>query len=178
MRTLLIPAAFAALTLTGCGEAVRDDHYSNEAQAQPVPNSPPVQHRVAVRIGELGPSFDACGAAGTTRRIAAGKALAVRAAPVEDAEETGGIAAGQRFFVCARSHNQKWLGVIYEPGGTLAESCGVSLPVTSRRAYEGPCKSGWVASPFVRLVAGTEVQALPNQDAGDAPVEATANSAQ
>ena len=158
MRILLLPSALASLALSACGEPVRDDHYSNPAQQgpAPAPAAAPVQQQLPVRIGELGANFDACAAAGTTRQVNAGSTLPVRAAPVEDAAETGAIAAGQRFFICARSHNQKWLGVVYEPGGTLAESCGVSSPVTSRRAYDGPCRSGWVPSAFVRSVAGAE----------------------
>ncbi|WP_336959345.1 hypothetical protein [Sphingobium aquiterrae] len=32
--------------------------------------------------------------------------------------------------------------------------CGVSSPVESRRPYRGPCRSGWVSSAYVALVAG------------------------
>ncbi len=162
MRSLLPLAAVAAIALAGCGEPVRDDHYSNNARSEATPAPaprPPVRQQAPVRVGELGPSFDACSAAGTTRHVDAGKSLPVRAAPFEDSEEIGAIAAGQRFFVCTRSHNQKWLGVVYDESGTLAERCGVSSPATSRRNYDGPCRSGWVSSPLVRLVAGE----APNQ---------------
>jgi hypothetical protein len=162
MRTLILLAALAPFALSACGEAVRDDHYANDAQnrAAPLPAPrPPLKQEAPVRVGEMGPNFNACSGAGTTRNIEAGKTLPVRAAPFDDAAETGGIAAGKRFFICTRSHNQKWLGVIYDEGGTLAGRCGVSSPSTTRRAYDGPCKSGWVASAFVRLVAGD----APNQ---------------
>lgn len=168
MRTFLLLLAFLApFALTGCGEPVRDDHYANDAEARTAPApapKPPVKQVAAVRVGEMGPNFDACSGAGTTRHVDPGKSLVVRAAPFDDAEETGGIAAGQRFFICTRSHNQKWLGVVYDDSGTLNGRCGVSSPSTARRDYDGPCRSGWVASPFVRLVAGD----APNQ----APAEA------
>jgi hypothetical protein len=159
MRTLTLFAALAplALTLAGCGEPVRDDHYTNSAQsrqAAPAQPRPPLKQEVAVRIGEAGPNFDACAGAGTTRHVEPGKPLPIRAAPFDDAAETGAISAGQRFFVCTRSHNQKWLGVVHDESGTLAPRCGVSSPSTTRQAYAGPCRSGWVASAFVRLVAG------------------------
>lgn len=156
MRSLILLAALAPFALSACGEPVRDDHYRNTAssQAAPAPAPPPVKQQFPVRVGELGPSFDACSAAGTTRQIDAGGTLPVRAAPFDDAEETGAIPAGTRFFVCTRSHNQKWLGVVYDESGTLSERCGVSSPSTDRRAYRGPCRSGWISSPFVRLVAG------------------------
>ncbi len=150
---LLLTAALCALA--GCGEAVRDDHFANSLEA-PGPGEPaPVRtEAVAVRVGELGPSFAACGAAGTTRRLAEGQGLEVRAAPFDTAERAGEVAAGARFFVCSRSHDQRWLGIVYEPGGQLAPACGVSSPLPSRRAYEGPCRSGWVASAYVKLIAG------------------------
>lgn len=103
-----------------------------------------------VRIGELGPSFAACGTAGTTRRNGP---LEVQAAPFENADSVGEIAAGARFFVCTRSIDQRWMGVVYADSGLLDEACGVSTPVPSRRAYAGACHSGWVAASAVKLVA-------------------------
>jgi hypothetical protein len=155
MRSFIVSALPVLLALSGCGEAVRDDHFANEvAGAEANAPAPVVTDGVPVRIGELGPNFAACGGAGTTRNLAAGAVLPVRAAPFDSAEEIGGIAAGSRFYVCARSHDQRWMGVVYDEGGALAEQCGVSAPVTTRRPYEGPCRSGWVASAFVKLVAG------------------------
>jgi hypothetical protein len=169
MRALYpLTALLAALALPACGEPVRDDHYANQAAPADRPASAPVQQKRAVRIGELGPSFDACAAAGTTRNLNPGEALPVRAAPFDSAEETGAIPAGKRFYVCTRSHDQKWLGIVYEENGTLAESCGVSSPSTRRRDYEGPCRSGWVASAFVRLVAGVDQPPAANQPAAEA----------
>lgn len=167
MRTILLLAALAPFALSGCGEAVQDDHYANDAKnrAAPLPAPrPPLKQVVPVRVGEMGPSFEACAGAGTTRNIEGGKSLPVRAAPFDDAAETGGIAAGQRFFICTRSHNQKWLAVVYDESGTLSGQCGVSSPSTTRRVYDGPCRSGWVASAFVRLVAGD----APNQPPAEA----------
>jgi hypothetical protein len=46
------------------------------------------------------------------------------------------------------------MGIVYEEAGTLSPTCGVSSPVTSRRDYDGPCRSGWVSSAFVKLIAG------------------------
>lgn len=110
----------------------------------------------AVRIGELGPSFEACGAAGTTRNLRSGEALPVRTAPFDNSAEAGGVPAGARFFVCSRSHDQKWLGIVFDETGTLSERCGVSEPAARRQDYAGPCRSGWVQSAFVKLVAGTD----------------------
>jgi hypothetical protein len=80
--------------------------------------------------------------------------MQVRAAPFETAAEAGWIPAGARFFICTRSHDQRWLGVVYDEAGALSPACGVSRPVASRRGYEGPCRSGWVAAAFVKQIAG------------------------
>jgi hypothetical protein len=107
-----------------------------------------------VRIGELGPNFAACGAAGTTRSLKSGEALPVRWAPFDNARESGRVPARSSFFICARSLDQKWFGIVYDEDGSLAERCGVTEPVTGRRDYDGPCRSGWVQSAFVKVIAG------------------------
>jgi hypothetical protein len=107
-----------------------------------------------VRVGELGPNFQACSAAGTTRALKAGEALPVRTAPFDIAADTGSVASGARFFICSRSLDQKWFGIVFDEDGALAERCGVSEPVTRRRDYDGPCRSGWVQSAFVKVIAG------------------------
>ncbi|HWH18154.1 MAG TPA: hypothetical protein VNT77_07460 [Allosphingosinicella sp.] len=143
------------LTLAACGEAVKQDHFANQAteEAAEAPAMSPGEF--PVRIGELGPNFPACSAAGTTRNVDAGETLAVRAAPFDNAEETGRIASGSRFLICNRSHDQKWFGIVYDEAEN-ARRCGVSAPVTSARAYEGPCRSGWVLSALVKLTASAE----------------------
>ena len=142
------------LLLAGCGEAVKDDPFAAAVEpevAAPQPLQPPA---VPVRVGEMGASFDACNAAGTTRNLGADAGLQVKAAPFDAAADKGMVPAGARFFICDRSHDQRWLGVVYNEAGTLDAACGVSSPVTSGRDYAGPCRSGWVASAFVKLIAG------------------------
>jgi hypothetical protein len=144
------------LALAGCGEAVQDNHFAADDNAQAPVAEPAaiVPPAVPVRIGELGASFDACGTAATTRNTRAGAGLPVRAAPFDTAAESASIPAGARFFVCSRSHDQRWLGVVWNDAGELSAECGVSSPVTSRRDYPGPCRSGWVQAAFVKLIAG------------------------
>jgi hypothetical protein len=107
-----------------------------------------------VRIGELGANFAACNASGTTRDRAAGGPVPVRAAPFDQAEEVDQLPARASFFICTRSHDQRWFGIVYEEGGRTSEACGVSRPINVRRDYDGPCASGWVSSALVRLVSG------------------------
>jgi hypothetical protein len=154
MRRALL---FVPLLLAGCGEPVADDHFANDVEAERVASPPVVTPAVPVRVGDLGPNFDACTARGTTRHLAAGAGLPVRSAPFDSAPETGTVAAGGRFFVCTRSHDQKWFGIVFDESGALSPACGVSAPVTARRPYDGPCRSGWVATPFVKLIAGLDL---------------------
>lgn len=122
-----------------------------------------------VRIGEGGPRFDACQGLGKVSGLR-GADLDVLIAPFDSAEPKDTIKAGQLVYICTRSLDQQWLGIVYpEPspaalapeGNELAAppamelaDCGVSSPVRSKRNYDGPCKSGWVESNFVKLVAG------------------------
>jgi hypothetical protein len=145
------------LALAGCGEAVEDEQFAGDNMvAERVEPEPVRPGAVPVRVGELGPNFAACAGAGTTRNLdaAAGEGLAVRAAPFETVAETGAIPAGGRFFVCTRSHDQRWLGVVYDDAASLSPACGVSRPSPARRNYEGPCRSGWVSAALVKLIAG------------------------
>ncbi len=121
-----------------------------------------------VTIGEDGPQLDACGALGVVRGLAVGKTLAIHAAPFREAKATAQLVNGARVHVCTRSLDQKWLGVVVLPGAPAPDGddvggnevlpapadCGVSSPVDRRQVYDGPCKSGWVSSGFVRLIAG------------------------
>jgi hypothetical protein len=168
------PILLLCLFLAACGEpAVVANRTGPDTaaadEADPTPTSRPV------RIGELGANFRACGAAGTTRGLKAGEALPVRSAPFEYAGETGSVASAAHFFICTRSHDQKWFGIVFDEGGTLAERCGVSEPVTRRRDYDGPCRSGWVQSAFVKVIAGEEPTTAPSAEGNN--VSETSNSA-
>ena len=109
-----------------------------------------------VRVGELGPNFAACNSLGEVRERAVDGAIEVRAAPFEPARQTGQLPPGSTFFICSRSLDQRWLGVVYDRSGQATRACGVTAPSAARRDYEGPCESGWVPSAQVRLVAPVE----------------------
>ena len=123
----------------------------------------------AIRIGEGGPRFDACQSVGKVAGLRTGE-LDVLIAPFDSADKKDSLKAGQMVYICTRSHDQQWFGIVYAEaspveaageGNELAAppamelgDCGVSSPVRSKRNYDGPCKSGWVESNFVKLVAG------------------------
>jgi len=152
MRRLLL---LSLLTLAACGQGVPVGNVTSSDESAPDTVAP---EPAPVRIGELGASLEACAGAGTPRRLQAGETLPVRSAPFDNAPQTGTVAAGGRFFICSRSLDQKWFGIVYDPSGMLARRCAVSEPVGSKRAYSGPCASGWVSSPFVKMIAGEEPQ--------------------
>lgn len=112
-----------------------------------------------VRIGELGANFAACNARGAVRDRAAGGPVPVHAAPFEQAAEIDRLPPGSEFFICTRSHDQRWFGIVYPEAAEAPEQCGVARPISGRRDYEGPCESGWVSSALVRLISGVPHQA-------------------
>ena len=161
------PAAIliAVLAAAGCGERAADPNaggsttppYVRADAEQPLLN----EAVSAVRIGELGPSFAACGARGAARARAGGQPVPVRAAPFEQAAEIDRLGPAAEFFICSRTHDQRWFGIVYDEGGTASERCGVAAPVRARRAYQGPCAAGWVPSARIRLVSGIPHQLPP-----------------
>lgn len=164
MKAQLALAVLALAAAGGCsgGEKAPDPN----AQGSTTPpyvrvedNSAVLRETVMpVRIGEQGPNFAACNARGAVRDRAGTDAVPVRAAPFEANEEIDYLPAGAEFFICARTQDQRWFGVVYDSGGEAAARCGVSAPVPQRRAYPGPCASGWVPSARVRLVSGVPHQ--------------------
>lgn len=158
------------LAMTACGERAADVN----AQGSTTPpyvraeNTASVLRETVtpVRVGEAGPNFAACTARGAVRERTGADAVPVRAAPFEASEEIDFLEPGAEFFICARTHDQRWFGIVYDSGGVAAERCGVSVPVPDRRAYQGPCAAGWVPSARIRLISG-----VPHQLAG--PVSAT-----
>lgn len=168
------PIILLCLGLAACGEPATVANRAADTEAVPEPAAVTPGSR-PVRIGELGANFRACSAAGTTRNLKAGEALPVRSAPFDNAGETGSVKGGARFFICTRSHDQKWFGIVFDEAGTLAERCGVSEPVTQRGDYQGPCRSGWVQSAFVKVIAG-EGSASTGSPGGE-NVSAPSNSA-
>lgn len=167
MIRTLIPAALICLAASACSETTKVSDDLQESQAD-VTNPTGRSERVGsnpgerpVRIGEGGPRFDACQAVGRIAGLRSNQ-LDVRIAPFDSAKSKDSLSEGNLVYICTRSIDQQWFGIVYDNGGQLADNedaapradCGVSSPVRSKRNYDGPCKSGWVESTFVKLVAG------------------------
>lgn len=163
MRVLLIPL----LLLSACSRSseVADELPNSSLAGAPRQDVPEARLESTlarpVTIGEDGPRFAACAATGVVR----GKAVAVRAAPFQEARPTGQLSDGAVLRICTRSLDQRWLGIVIlsatapEPDHAadlplprVEPDCGLGDPVDRRRAYTGPCQSGWVSSAQVQMV--------------------------
>ncbi len=94
------------------------------------------------------PDLDAC--LSTARVVETGGT--VRAAPSETAAVTDELIAGIVVFLCDASADDVWAGVVYPQ--TDDQDCGLGSGVESPKAYDGPCKSGWVLAERVPVEAG------------------------
>ncbi|MFM5929360.1 MAG: hypothetical protein ACKOPQ_00445 [Novosphingobium sp.] len=98
--------------------------------------------------------YDACGG---VHKVVGLKAkgdnfLSVRAAPSTSGKELDRLRLGRMVWSCDSINEGEWIGVVYER--TPGQDCGVGTPIAKRRAYKGPCASGWVSGRFLELVAG------------------------
>jgi len=164
----LLALSLLGLATTACSESteVSDDLPESSAylenptgRAERVEGDPSAK---PVRIGEGGPRFAACQSIGEVGSHVSGS-LPVLSAPFDAAEKKDSVIAGQRVYICTRSIDQQWYGIVYDkPAAALDDAtpaqgpgdCGVSAPVRAKRNYDGPCDSGWVESIYIVLVAG------------------------
>ena len=162
-RGLLLLVLLAA---AGCGERTSRNEAGGGATTPPyvrAEEDPSLlgNATVPVRVGELGQGFAACGARGATRDRPGAPSVPVRGAPFDANHEIDRLGGGAEFFICARTHDQRWFGIVYDQSGGDGSRCGVAGPVARRSDYEGPCASGWVPSSLVRLVSGVPHQLPP-----------------
>lgn len=154
----VVPILASCLLLAACAQRTPpgNDAMLYDLADKGAPLSPGIQ---PVRIGEGGPAFRACAAVGTVVNLSpAGEAyLALRSAPFAEGAEVARLGAGAQVYLCTRSLDQRWHGVVVPPDGSAPGSpeaeCGVTAPLAAPRAYAGPCRSGWVASAFVSASA-------------------------
>ena len=105
--------------------------------------------RRAVRIGEDGSAAPACAIRGVVTNLSDGATLPLYTAPFAHAATAAELAEGQQLFVCTRSIDQRWLGVVVPTGGDT--DCGVTGRIERAGDYAGPCRSGWVSFTYVRV---------------------------
>jgi hypothetical protein len=93
-------------------------------------------------------SLDPCGLA----RVAGlkpvpGNTLSVRAGPGRHYPEIDRLAAGREVLAC--DHRPGWHGILYDSGG--GTDCDFPDDLGP---YRGRCRSGWVAEPYLEIIAG------------------------
>lgn len=162
-RPLTIAGAVALALLSSCAKQTPGGNDADLYQANTAILTPGVQ---PVLVGEGGPAYPACASSGTVVNLspAGERYLPLRAAPFAEADETAQLGEGRTLFLCSRSLDQRWQGVVVPPApatpanpattGVPAVDCGVTATLASARPYAGPCRSGWVSSSFVRPSAG------------------------
>jgi hypothetical protein len=152
----LLLALALPLLMAACSKPAKIDQATDAAifNAGEV-EKPLVPGVVPVRIGDGGPRFAACGGTGQVWNLSPdGEAsLTVRSAPFAEAGKVAELGNGAKLSVCARSMDQRWLGVVIPPASAPDSDCGTAAPAAAPRPYSGPCLSGWVTSAFVRLSA-------------------------
>lgn len=101
-------------------------------------------------------TMDACGTLSQVDGLdpAGDGFLAVRSGPGTGFAMVDQLKAGQNVFVCTESEDGRWLSVVYPRAGQDYPDCGVSSPIKRSTPYTGPCASGWVASRWVKPIAG------------------------
>jgi hypothetical protein len=97
------------------------------------------------------PTLDACSTYGMVSGLKdiAGNFLALRSYPGTEGAILQKLENEQGLWLC--DAQEGWIGVVI-PSQTM--DCGTSSPITDKRAYSGPCTSGWVYGKFVSPVAG------------------------
>jgi hypothetical protein len=78
--------------------------------------------------------------------------ISVKAGPSAEHAEIDRLANGAFAYAC--EEHGEWTGVVYLQGKNEAPDCGVASNRAKRSSYKGPCKSGWVRSRWLSIVAG------------------------
>ncbi|MDM7929881.1 hypothetical protein [Blastomonas fulva] len=178
MKAISLPVLsvlLPVLLVSGCAdpEPARQREPGGQAAGERLGASDASPTARPVSIGEGGTRFAACQGRGRVGGLR-GAELPVRDAPFDGAKQVGALTDDTHVFVCTRSLDQQWLGVVVgpspdtqaEPEGAAAPptdqpapaaapavDCGVTRPVRSKQPYSGPCLSGWVENTFVAAVA-------------------------
>lgn len=80
--------------------------------------------------------------------------LAVREGPGTHFKEIDRLRNGWIVFLCDSSDGGDWDGIIYPSDSGAEQDCGLDGATDRDTSYAGQCKSGWVRSKWVELVAG------------------------
>ena len=147
MTRIALATAFAAAVLltVACTPAVPDTSTADAALAGGGESGPitPVANR-PVMIGAAQRNGPACEAEVELATPEGGTTTTVLFAP-ESGPAKAVLPAGARVRVCDR-RVEGYVGIIFPGDGQSLDSCGANRRVRFPREYQGPCRSGWIAS--------------------------------
>jgi hypothetical protein len=108
------------------------------------------QPKTPVTVG-AGSEEDACSAVSEVVGLSSGKSgfLSVRSSPTTSSAELDRLYNGLQVQECTPKND--FVGIVYDKTGKL--DCGVSSPLEAQK-YRGPCRSGWVARKYLKIIAG------------------------
>lgn len=89
-----------------------------------------------------------CPQSGAVRVVETKGALTVHTGPGTEYASVDRLGNGKIVAVCNRSHDGRWLGVVYSDRTGVA--CGLDKPIPEEGPYDGACLSGWVSNSFVK----------------------------
>jgi hypothetical protein len=78
--------------------------------------------------------------------------ISVRAGPGSGFPEIDRLENGQYVYSCDGTSG--WSGIVYLRGKEMTPDCGVTSPVPTPVPYKGRCKSGWVRTKWLTVIAG------------------------
>lgn len=107
-----------------------------------------------IRIGRDGPDFDACASYAEVGMLESAEdgVLYVHDAPSASTKSRDKLTPGQGVQVCDSADG--WSGIVYPGEGQTAGDCGTGTPAATEETYIGPCRSGWVESGYLEMIAG------------------------
>jgi hypothetical protein len=110
------------------------------------------QGKLDVPIVVGGTQLDACGSIAVVKRLdpAGDNFLSVRSGPGATYREIDRLKTKDNVIICGEKG--VWFAAIY-PWSNKSD-CKVGTPWPKRAPYTGPCKSGWIHSKFVEIIAG------------------------
>jgi hypothetical protein len=99
-------------------------------------------------------NLDACASFGHVANLSktSDGFLAVKDSPNIKTKRIDKIFNDQKVWICSESKDGKWFGIVYSTDSQI--DCKVTENIKVKKPYNGPCKSGWVASKWVTIDAG------------------------
>lgn len=107
------------------------------------------EDRVPVMVGGNG-HLDACVSLGQVNSANSQGTVKVRHGPARNYKVIDTLKTGHFAWMC--SVDGQWTGIVYPPSNDGV--CDESSPINPAQPYKGRCRSGWIESSMISLIAG------------------------